>query len=69
MLLFRNSYIAAFSEDMRNAMYVSIAAFAISLCAWQKNPPTVQERSELLAVAVKSYQDEKRAAALLESGD
>jgi hypothetical protein len=63
-IAFRSSYIKAFSEDMRIALYVSIAAFLCSICAWHSNPPTVQERSELLAVAVKVYQESKKAERL-----
>jgi hypothetical protein len=63
-IAFRNSYIKAFSEDMTIALYVSIAAFVCSICAWHSNPPTVQERSELLAVAVKEYQESKKAERL-----
>jgi hypothetical protein len=63
-IAFRGSYIKAFSEDMRIALYVSIAAFACSICAWHSNPPTVQERSELLAVAVKEYKESKKAERL-----
>jgi len=69
MLLFRESYIAAFAEDMRIAMYVSVVTFVMSLFAWQRHPPTVQERSELLAAAVKDYRNGKNVAELLESGD
>ena len=54
---FRTSYISAFREDMRVAMYVAVAAFICSLCAWQPHPPTVKERSEQLAQAVKEYQE------------
>jgi hypothetical protein len=60
-IAFRSSYIKAFSEYLRISMYVSIAAFVCSLCAWQRNPPTVQERSELLAIVVKEYQENKKA--------
>ena len=56
-VIFRESYIEAFSEDLRVAIYVSIAAFVVSLCAQQKHPPTVKERSELLAKAVEEYQN------------
>jgi hypothetical protein len=49
---------------MRIALYVSITAFVCSICAWHSNPPTVQERSELLAVAVKEYQESKKAERL-----
>lgn len=54
---FRTSYISAFREDMRIAMYVSVVAFIASLCSWQRHPPTVKERSEQLAEAVKEYQE------------
>jgi hypothetical protein len=63
-VLFRESYIKAFSEDLRVAMYVAAAAFLVSLCSWQKHPPTVKERSELLAKAVEEYQNGLQAAEL-----
>jgi hypothetical protein len=63
-VLFRESYIQAFSEDLRVAMYVAAAAFLVSLCSWQKHPPTVKERSELLAKAVEEYQNGLKAAEL-----
>ena len=59
--LFRESYIRAFSQDMKISMYVAIVAFVVSICAWQRHPPTVQERSELLAAAVKEYKGRKAA--------
>ncbi|EPE31907.1 MFS general substrate transporter [Glarea lozoyensis ATCC 20868] len=59
-LLFRSSYIHAFSQDMRVSMYIAIVGFVSSLCIYQKNPPTVAERSELLAKAVQEYKDEVR---------
>jgi hypothetical protein len=62
--LFRDSYIKAFSEDMSIALYVAAAAFVVSLCAWQKNAPTVKERSALLAKAVEEYQNGVREAEL-----
>jgi hypothetical protein len=67
--LFRESYIKAFSEDLRVAMYVAIAAFVVSLCAWQKHPPTVKERSELLAKAVEEYRNGVREAGVGGLGD
>jgi len=67
--LFRESYIKAFSEDLRVAMYVAIAAFLISLCAWQKHPPTVKTRSELLAKAVEDYRNGLREGEVNGLGD
>ena len=67
--LFRESYIKAFSEDLRVAMYVAIAAFVISLCAWQKHPPTVKTRSELLAKAVEEYRNGLREGEVNGLGD
>jgi len=57
-ILFRSSYIKAFSQDMRVSMYIAIVGFVSSLCIYQRNPPTVEERSELLAKAVQEYKDE-----------
>ena len=59
-LAFRASYINAFKQDMRIAMCVACAARVCALCAWQKNPPTVAERSAALEVAVREYQESKR---------
>lgn len=59
-LAFRASYINAFAQDLRIAMYVACAAFVCALCTWQKNPPTVAERSAALEVAVREYQESKR---------
>ncbi len=50
-------------------MYVAIAAFVISLCAWQKHPPTVKSRSELLARAVEEYRNGLRDGEVNELGD
>lgn len=61
-LLFRKSYIAAFKQDMQLALYMSAVAFVTSLCIWQRHPPTVQERSDLLEKAVMEYRDEVRLA-------
>jgi predicted small integral membrane protein len=60
-LLFRESYIKAFSKDLRVAMYVAIAAFMVFLCVWQRHSPTVKERSELLAKAVVDYHNDLKA--------
>jgi len=54
-LEFRRSYIAAFANDMRIAMYISVAAFVFSLCTWQRHPPTMKEKRELLAAAREAY--------------
>lgn len=59
-VLFRSSYIQAFNQDMRVSMYIAIVGFVSSLCIYQRNPPTVAERSELLAKAVQEYKDELR---------
>jgi hypothetical protein len=59
-LLFRSSYIQAFSQDMQVSMYIAIVGFVSSLCIYQRNPPTVAERSELLAKAVQEYKDDLR---------
>jgi hypothetical protein len=56
---FRESYVKAFAQDMRISMYLGCAAFVCAICAWQKRAPTVQERSEKLAQAVKAYEDAK----------
>ncbi|RDL33234.1 MFS general substrate transporter [Venustampulla echinocandica] len=61
-LLFRESYISAFAQDMKLALYMSVVGFVTSLCIWQRHPPTVQERSDLLAKAVKEHRDEVRMA-------
>jgi len=61
--LFRQSYIGAFEQDMRVCMYIAIVGFVSSLCIWQKNPPTVEERSALLAKAVQEYKDGLKIAA------
>ncbi|KAE9375004.1 major facilitator superfamily transporter [Stipitochalara longipes BDJ] len=53
--LFRETFIAIFAADMRIAMYVSIAAFVASLCAWQKNPRTIHQKIELLEAAREKY--------------
>ena len=59
-LAFRATYISAFAQDMRIAMHVACAAFICALCAWQKNPPTVAERSAALELAVREHQESKR---------
>ncbi|KAH6677569.1 major facilitator superfamily domain-containing protein [Halenospora varia] len=68
-LLFRSSYIEAFTQDMRVCMYIAIVGFVSSLCIWQRHPPTVAERSELLAKAVQDYKDEMRMAERGTSGN
>jgi hypothetical protein len=59
-IAFRASYIKAFAQDLRIGMYVACAAFVCALCAWQKNPPTVAERSAALEVAVREFQALKK---------
>ena len=50
---------------MRVSMYFSVAAFVVSLCAWQKNPPTLKERREQLADAIEVYQSGVTRPAIL----
>ena len=64
LLEFRESYISAFQQDMMISLYVATGAFITSLATWQRNPPTVKQRSEDLARAVKAYQE--GAAGVLE---
>ncbi len=56
---FRETFIAIFAADMRIAMYVSVAAFGASLCAWQKNPPTIDQKMEQLEAARRRYAAER----------
>lgn len=66
LIKFRESYIDAFKQDMMISMYVAVGAFVTSLATWQSRPPTVKERSEELARAVKAYQEGKTTATGIE---
>ncbi len=66
-LKFRASYITSFKQDSYIGLYVSAAAFVCSLCIYQRNPPTVKQRSEELAAAVAAYQQSKSAVVELTS--
>lgn len=60
---FRKSYIGAFKDDMRIAMYISLVAFVASLCAWQKNPQTIKGKREKLAAAMMMFAAQAAQAA------
>ncbi|KAH8586548.1 major facilitator superfamily transporter [Bisporella sp. PMI_857] len=67
--LFRESYINAFTQDMRICLYIAVVGLLSSICIWQRNPPTVAERSELLAKAVQEYIDQVKMAQRSSGGD
>jgi hypothetical protein len=53
----RETFILTFNKNMRMCMYVSVVCLLVTLCAYQKNPPTVKERiDELEAAYVRTEQ-------------
>jgi hypothetical protein len=55
----RKTFITTFNKDMRMCMYVSIVCLLVTLCAYQKNPPTMKDRiNELEAAYVRTEQME-----------
>ena len=47
----RETFILTFNKDMRMCMYVSAVCLLVTLCAYQKNPPTMKERIDELEAA------------------
>lgn len=55
----RETFILTFNKDMRMCMYVSVVCLLVTLCAYQKNPPTMKDRiDELEAAYVRTEQME-----------
>jgi hypothetical protein len=47
----RQTFILTFNKDMRMCMYVSVVCLLVTLCAYQKDPPTMKERIDELEAA------------------
>jgi hypothetical protein len=47
----RETFILTFNKDMRICMYVSVICLLVTLCAYQKDPPTMKERIDELEAA------------------
>ena len=47
----RETFILTFNKDMRMCMYISVVCLLVTLCAYQKDPPTMKERIDELEAA------------------